>query len=468
MKIAFVHYHLKTGGVTTVIKQQIQSLQTACQVLTITGEAPASPFPGPVACIPGLGYERPGVAPLEPEKVADTVLAAIRKQWPQGCDLLHVHNPLLAKNRHFLDILKILQQKDIKLLLQIHDFAEDGRPWVYFKNAYPADCHYAVINSRDYRILRQAGLQSQGVHLLFNNIDPLPHGGCDHPLAPYILYPIRAIRRKNIGEAILLSKFLKGDETLGITLPPHSPADMPSYSAWKRFVADNRLNVAFELGQQHAFAELVGSARSLITTSVNEGFGFSFLEPWTAHKMLWGRKLPDICHDFEKNGVDLGHLYTQLSIPLKWIDRDRFYTQWRETIADAGALFDHPIESRHIEEVWAQITCNDTIDFGLLHERFQQQVIKMVITQAHGMAALVERNPLLGQPGQVINRNDLVSNNNAAVLTHYTGKGYRDRLLATYQHVTSTPVRHRIDKGTLINQFLDLNNFSLLKWKPYA
>jgi len=468
MKIAFVHYHLKTGGVTTVIRQQIEAIQPTCDVLTITGEAPVTTYASPVACIPGLGYDRPGASLIKPEKVADAILKAIEAQWPQGCDLLHVHNPLLAKNRQFLNILKALQQKGIKLLLQIHDFAEDGRPRVYFRDTYPADCHYAVINSRDYHILRQAGLQAQGLHLISNNIHPLPSKDPDRPQPPLILYPIRAIRRKNIGEAILISLFFKHAETLAITLPPNSPADQPSYDAWKRFVADHRLSVTFELGRHHDFSELVKTSRSFITTSINEGFGFSYLEPWSAHKLLWGRMLPDICQDFQENGVALDHLYTQLSIPLKWIDRDRFTTQWREAVANATTLFNHRMDSVQIEDALARITANDTIDFGLLHESFQHHVITKILTHRPRADELVEHNPFLDHPGQVPNEDELIPKNNAAVLAHYTGKGYRDRLLATYQHVISTPVRQHIDKSILIGQFLDLNKFSLLKWKPYV
>ncbi len=44
MKIAFVHYHLKTGGVTTVIKQQIQSIQPTCEVLTTHRRSACQPF----------------------------------------------------------------------------------------------------------------------------------------------------------------------------------------------------------------------------------------------------------------------------------------------------------------------------------------------------------------------------------------------------------------------------------------
>ena len=39
MKIALMHYHLKTGGVTTVIKQQIRAVRGICETLVLTGGA---------------------------------------------------------------------------------------------------------------------------------------------------------------------------------------------------------------------------------------------------------------------------------------------------------------------------------------------------------------------------------------------------------------------------------------------
>jgi len=44
MKIAFIHYHLKTGGVTTVLKQQVEVLRDTCDIMVLTGEIPESPF----------------------------------------------------------------------------------------------------------------------------------------------------------------------------------------------------------------------------------------------------------------------------------------------------------------------------------------------------------------------------------------------------------------------------------------
>ena len=286
MKIAYIHYHLKPGGVTTVLRQQVESTVDTCDSLVLSGDPFESVFPCDVIHIPGLGYDISAPNFTNPESVATAIIDAIHLKWKNGCDLVHVHNPTLKKNVNFLKILYLLKERDIKLFMQIHDFAEDGRPSVYFdEEEYIEDCHYGVINSRDYNILLKAGLKKEGLHKIFNTITPLHFTTKEATSKKYVLYPIRAIRRKNIGEAILLSLFLKENAPLIITLPPNSPADISSYEAWKVFVMENHLNVIFEAGLTHEFSDLVLSSDFFITTSITEGFGFSFLEPWIAKKI---------------------------------------------------------------------------------------------------------------------------------------------------------------------------------------
>jgi hypothetical protein len=156
LKIAFIHYHLKTGGVTTVLRQQVESILDTCDLLVLSGDPPESPFLCDVVHIPGLGYEIPGRNPMDPERIATAIIEAIHLKWNNGCDLVHVHNPTLKKNANFLKILNVLKKRGLKLFLQIHDFAEDGRPLSYFaEEEYIENCHYGVINSRDYNILRR-------------------------------------------------------------------------------------------------------------------------------------------------------------------------------------------------------------------------------------------------------------------------------------------------------------------------
>ncbi|RLC33155.1 MAG: hypothetical protein DRH32_01805, partial [Deltaproteobacteria bacterium] len=377
-------------------------------------------------------------------------------------------NPTMAKNRNFLKILKTLQSSGITLFLQIHDFAEDGRPQAYFHNeTYPMDCHYGVINSRDYNILLKCGLRPRGLHRIFNTITPLPRKD-RNSTADYVLYPVRAIRRKNIGEALLLSLFLPDGESLRISLPPNSPMDLESYNDWKRFVKTHRLAVGFEAGIHNDFSDLVRNAKSMITTSITEGFGFTFLEPWTAGKVLWGRKLPEICHDFEQTGINLDHLYSSIRIPLDWINPKAFSARWQTVFSTVCRGFDlHPGDN-DIRQALDAVISGDMIDFGLLDEKFQQQVLVRIISDKSARQKLIRINPFLAGPGYVENSSELLRKNRAAVLDTYGMSGYTDNLLKVYRKIIETPVSHRIDRKLLLRCFLQPHRFSLLKWSAYA
>ncbi len=468
MNIVFIHYHLKTGGVTSVICRQIEALQNDCRLLVLAGETPPVSFPAPAKCIDGLGYDQTGLAPIPPEQVAGNIVTALRSHFGTADVILHVHNPTLAKNRRFPAVLKMLQQQGVTLLLQIHDFAEDGRPHTYFKEDYPADCHYSVINSRDYDLLRQAGLQEKGLHRIFNTVPPLPVAGRSpgSGAAAPVLYPIRALRRKNIGEAVLLSLFFQ-PHPLAITQPPNSPEDIRSHADWQTFTRRHNLNVVYEAGVRADFATLVRQAPFLITTSITEGFGFSYLEPWTAGKLLWGRKLADICRDFEAHQIALEHLYTTLQVPLQWIDAERLRAQWGYWINRAHAAFDRKLPPKAALQHFDDLTLNGTIDFGRLDEVAQQQTIRALLNDPGKKQTLIALNPFLASPADCKNGPELIAHNRRQILTHYNLKRYRETLLSIYRHVRQTPVRQQIDKKRLLDAFLAPQRFSLLKWGRY-
>jgi glycosyltransferase involved in cell wall biosynthesis len=474
MKIAYMHYHLKPGGVTTVLKQQIEAVSDRCDVLVLAGSLPDSDFPCDVVHIPDLGYDIYRQNPSPPEHVADAVMETIYSKWKDGCDILHIHNPTLKKNKNFLKILNALKNKGIRLFLQIHDFAEDGRPLSYFSDQeYIHDCHYGTINSRDYDILLKAGLKKEGVHKIFNAVKPFlsgqslkakPDASTDDVPIQHVLYPVRAIRRKNIGEAILLSLFFKNNTPLVITLPPNSPSDIKRYEAWKKFVNRHHLNVVFEAGLTHEFFDLVLSADFLITTSISEGFGFSFLEPWAARKMLWGRKLPDICQDFENNSIRLNHLYTKLEIPMDWIDKQRFVDTWMAGIQNVRDAFGMSIDETSVKTAYKNIIAAKTIDYGLLNESFQQKIISALLSGTANRNRLLHLNPCLLRPGELSNKDNLIQENMRATLHNYNLIKYTERLMDIYSKVIQRKVRQKINKQKLLAEFVMPDNFSLLKW----
>ena len=467
MKIAFLHYHLKTGGVTTVLRQQIDAIKDHCQALILSGEPLTGEINAPVAHIPGLAYDRLLTADTSPGTTAEAILHAMKKTFGSVCDILHVHNPLLSKNHYLLKVLHLLQEQNIPLLLQIHDFAEDGRPHVYYGDQeYPKNCHYAVINSRDYQILRASGGHKNGIHMLENMVNPLPMSLMTVPQFDSILYPVRAIRRKNIGEAILLSLLSRTNNTLMITQPPNSPEDIQSHSDWKQFVANHQLQVVFEAGVEKDFSELVTGARFLITTSISEGFGFSFLEPWTANKYLHGRQLPSICADFTDHDVSLEHLYSALRVPATWVDFDAFQKKWMDCMSFALKQFFVSNDFIDLNALFQQLIFNDTIDFGILDEPFQRTVLEKLIFDPNAKKVITTLNPQLDVLNKNLNK-EVIEKNKKAVAAHYHPDGYASKLLDIYAK-TKIPVHHAINKSELLRQFLRPENLSLLKWGRYA
>lgn len=468
MRIVFIHYHLKTGGVTSVIRQQAAVLQGAgYQALVLCGQSPPPDVHIPFAVIPGLAYDGLRDPDLSAREVAADIDSAIHAHWPQGADLVHVHNPTLAKNRLFQDILFLLQERGHRLLCQIHDFAEDGRPAAFFRQSYTADCHYAVLNKRDYDLLLASGLKPDGVHLLPNPVQalediPAPTSLVHGP----VLYPVRAIRRKNVGEALLLSLFFKPGNPLFITLPPNSPQDILSYRDWRGFAGQHGLKVRFEVGLTHAFKSLVSDCCFILTTSVTEGFGYAFLEGWTGARVVWGRLLPGICRDFLDQGIRLDHFYPHLRIPLAWLDAEALSVRWQQVFIRSAKRLGIALTDDMAQNAWSQVTGKGMIDYGLLHEDFQKQVMVHLLQNPESRGELTAINGFLAHAPQSESRN-LVAHNRRIIAKRFNLECYRKKLLQIYPRVVQIQVRHQLDKAKLASAFMAPHRFSLLKWASY-
>jgi glycosyltransferase involved in cell wall biosynthesis len=468
MNIAILHYHLLSGGVTTVIRQQAEALDAqGWDVLVLSGAPCGAKFPAPVVVLPELGYDAHHTASYSSESISKRIIAAIQDHWPQGADVVHIHNPTLAKNRHLQAVLLHLQRAGIKLLCQIHDFAEDGRPMAYDDTPYLPDCHYAVINPRDHRLLLQAGLDPEGCHLLPNAV---PSIGIHRPPSKqgdYVLYPVRAIRRKNIGEALLISHFLDEGVFLAITLPPNSASDAASYTHWRSFARRRTLPVRFDVGVQADFSKLLAQCRFVLTTSITEGFGFVYLEPWIAGKALWGRLLPESCEGFIQHGIELQHLYPRLQVDLGWLDADALERRWEAAFDAAARKFRVSASRPSVDEAWQQVVSGGCIDFGLLSEAFQRQVIERIMDDGAAAAALKALNPFLDPPLPHAPTEPVIRRNASIISETYNLDRYGRRLVAVYHAVAGKRVSHAIDKRMLSQYFLSPRFFSLLKWEPF-
>jgi len=462
MKIVYLHYHLKPGGVTSVIHQQIYAVKNEHKTLIIATGKPHANCDCDVELIPALSYDAPEKEKVSPLDLANQIQSTIEKKWPGGCDIIHAHNPTLAKNSSLIEALSILRDRGIRLFLQIHDFAEDGRPNAYYTKPYVADVHYGVINSRDFSILLKAGLDKKGLHLIPNQVIPFPEG--DISGNGYILYPVRAIRRKNIGEALLISLFSGNNHPIGITLPPNSPWEKTFHQRWRLFTRENKLPAHLDIGLTEDYVHLVHSAHFIITTSINEGFGFAFLEPWTARKYVFGRRIEHVCKDFEQNGMIFEDFYNRLSVPTEYFDAAAFCLRRKKAVLRCNKRFGFPIRNEEIEKSSLLLTKNNLIDFGMLDEEAQQQVILSLIKDKKKKAIVMDLNPWLQKMGVLAEKYEIIEKNRARVLEIYGQEKYRQNLLSIYNSVMNVDVSHSINKLALVKAFFNPKTFYPLRW----
>ncbi|MCC5840301.1 MAG: glycosyltransferase family 4 protein [Opitutales bacterium] len=482
MRVAIVHYHLRRGGVTRVIENAVAALGPEVECVVLSGEAYAGDALPKVVVVDGLGY-RKTAGPDDPARLAANLRSAARDALGGEPDLWHIHNHSLGKNVAFPAALTGLLCQGQRALLQIHDFAEDGRPANYAAQQaflrktedaggqttlYPSapQIHYAALNARDARILRSAGVPADRCHTLPNAVsvpktgddpaDPLPGEG------PLFLYPTRAIRRKNIGEVALygaVAAKLGRSALFATTLAPENPDWKALHEEWVAFARAHSLPVRFGLGDDPSvsFPALIHRAEALMTTSVAEGFGLAFLEPWLFGKGVCGRNLPEITADFGENGVRLDGLYARLPVCLNPREEKDLLAALEKGLAAAFAAYDRTLPSDALERTQSALQSEEGYDFGGLPEPLQRAVIERVLSQ--GPTAALEASLPTSAPAR------LIESNRAAISSKYSLDAYGGRLRDLYKAIlnapASAPGAHSAE--TILDRFLSPERFSLLR-----
>lgn len=485
MRIVISHFHLQTGGVTRVIEHACSALTAEGQsVLVIAGEPPRQPLPSGAgfALVSALGYEEHR-APSGPTELAMELEHAAQKHLGATPDLWHIHNHSIGKNLVLPGALIALAERGHRLLLQPHDFAEDGRPTLYARlldrvgggdparlgaRLYPlaTHIHYAVLSDRDRSFMVAAGVPEERLHLLPNPVAmsaPPQRISQPFPGRRLWLYPTRAIRRKNLGELLLWSALGGADDVFAATRAPQNPTERPRYLRWTALAAELGLPVELELGDRVAdFSGLLASAHALVTTSVAEGFGLAFLEPWLVGRPLAGRDLPEITRDFAAAGIDLSGLYRRLDVPLAWVDAARLRQSMGHALERVMSAYGRQEAPADLERLWFSAVSDDCIDFGRLDETAQEEVIRHLIASPDDRGGL--RPPRL-DPG-VNSAGARVNRNRAVVESGFSIAGYGRRLSEIYgRMLDERPVEKlgSADAGALLDCFLAPERLFLLR-----
>jgi len=168
--------------------------------------------------------------------------------------------------------------------------------------------------------------------------------------------PTRLLRRKNLAEAILLTRWRNPHGWLVTTGGASSPAE--SVYARKLAAACQAGNWRVRLGlldkadgAHPTLPSLMAASDALVMTSLQEGFGFPYLEGAGLGCRTLARRIPNVQPDLEAFGLSLPGLYHDVRIPPEAFNigsevarQKVIYRQWlRQLPAAARALAGRPL-----------------------------------------------------------------------------------------------------------------------------
>lgn len=375
--MVILHYHLRPGGVRRVIELAapylVREMKSVRRVVIASGERPE------------VGWEkviRKALAPLPVEFFIDASfgyltdqrgtisqilrnvrngLAKLLGNMDQNGPLVWAHNLGIGRNLILTNELsKACAQKRISLLLHHHDWWFDNRwsHWPQMRRAgFPslksvanvifaaeAKIQHITINRADQRILSRHSKSRS--HWLPNLIDrsPKPAPSRVRKAREWLeeiigernpsiwLMPCRALRRKNIAEAILLAKWLRPDGWLVTTGGPSSENERDYFAELSAKVKEHRWRVKLGVLQgdesrKPPVGDLMAASEAVVLTSIQEGFGLPFLEAAAAGRPLIARSLPNIAPDLAQFGFKFAQYYDDIVIDPTLFDWDAEHTR---------------------------------------------------------------------------------------------------------------------------------------------
>lgn len=338
MKIAQFHYHLQPGGVTDVIilsaKTLLRRRDDITELRLVTGRREGAEetcdrirrdLPREKADALRLDFIEEIDYEENLSERTDSGALVERLEARYGDDTIWwIHNYQIGKNPAFTAALMMVAEKGNRnIIFQIHDFPECAR----FENLarldavldgppYPSGprIRYAVINERDRKLLVDAGIDDGAVFRLDNPVPLSPMETFDveetksaldevgkkefpawTPGAPVVFYPVRTIRRKNVLEAALMIRLVAREANLVVSLPGTSGAERP-YSdrvekAFREGLAPGIWGTGTSDDPRLDYPRMIAACDGVISSSVQEGFGYLFINALHWRKPLLARYL---------------------------------------------------------------------------------------------------------------------------------------------------------------------------------
>ena len=391
MKLIIVHYHLRPGGIRRVIELATPHLAKAIRASTISlacGEASdrawnegfaktLQPISLELLVRPAFNYfseqsRSPVSLRLTMARAIDQLLAGASSR---NC-VIWAHNLGIARNLLLsAELARACEKRGLPLLSHHHDWWFDNR-WLRWPEmqrsgapslaaaariVFPATStiRHIAINHADAGVLQKhfpgrvqwmPNLASRATPPTRSRVQQASRwlrSQLGKREAPVWLLPCRLLRRKNVAEALLLTRWLRPKAWL-VTTGGVSSQDEQAYfhklsAAARQHHWPLRLGVlARNEPNQPSVAELLAASECVMLTSIQEGFGLPYLEAAAAGRPLIARSLPNIAPDLAKFGFRFPQGYDEIRVHtdlFNWSaeqarQRVRF-GRWRKQLPDS-------------------------------------------------------------------------------------------------------------------------------------
>jgi len=363
VKLVIFHYHLRPGGVRRVIELAAPHIVRAFEggitgVVLASGDGPdrnwqrlftraVGDVPVEFFIEPAFGYfseQRRSPATLRPR-----IQRALRQLLIPAASndaVVWAHNLGLARNLILTqELTRACEARGLPLLAHHHDWWFDNR-WQRWSEVRRAGfrslnaiaqaifgsthARHLAINHADAVVLkRRLRVRVNWLPNLAPLAPPPPPARArfarawlrhrlDHD-GPVWLLPCRLLRRKNVAEALLLTRWLRPDAWL-VTTGGVSSEDEQAY--FKKLDAAARAHhwrlrlgvLAGDETRKPTVGELLAASEAVLLTSLQEGFGLPFLEAAAARRPLIARALPNIAPDLARFGFRFPQHYAEIRV----------------------------------------------------------------------------------------------------------------------------------------------------------
>jgi len=386
LKLVIFHSHLRPGGVRRIIELAtphiVDGFAGAITGVTLaTGEASDGHwrklFLGVLKETPVEFFVEPAFGYFSEQ---DRTTAAMRGQIqrslqrlldPRAVGVVWAHNLGLARNLLLTsELIRVCDERRLPLLAHHHDWWFDNRAqrWLEVRRAGfrtlrhaatavfgSARTRHVAINQADAGVLQKHfGARGAWLPNLTERAPEAPVARVEQARrwlrgllrsdAPVWILPCRLLRRKNVLEALLLTRWLRPGAWLVTTGGVSSADEQPYYD---RLTAVARaqglpLRLALLAGEERrkpAVPELLAASEAVLLTSLQEGFGLPFLEAAAAGRPLIARRLANIAPDLARFGFHFPQYYDEILIEPSLFDwpaerrrQQRLFARWKSQL----------------------------------------------------------------------------------------------------------------------------------------